>query len=77
MYIHPSDLEGKTVLDYGCGPGNDLVYFSVLTPAAKIIGMDVSQKALNIAKKRLKLHPSSESRAETVLVSDKNSLIST
>lgn len=42
--------KNKTILDYGCGPGNDLVNFILWSKAKKIIGMDISEKALNYAK---------------------------
>ena len=45
-----------TVLDYGCGPGNDLVGFYEFSKPARLIGMDVSEQALDVAKDRLKLH---------------------
>jgi SAM-dependent methyltransferase len=45
-----------TVLDYGCGPGNDLVGFSEFSNPARLIGVDVSLTALNVSEKRLALH---------------------
>jgi len=49
----------KVVVDYGCGPGNDLVGFSVFSKPAKLYGMDVSAQALQVASKRLELHEAS------------------
>lgn len=48
--------EGKVVLDYGCGPGNDLVGFSIHSKPKRLIGIDVSISSLAEAKKRLALH---------------------
>jgi ubiquinone/menaquinone biosynthesis C-methylase UbiE len=48
--------DGKIVLDYGCGPGNDLVGFSVFSEVKKLYAVDVSPTALEAAKKRLSLH---------------------
>jgi SAM-dependent methyltransferase len=48
--------DGEVILDYGCGPGNDLTGLAVHTGARKIIGFDVSQTALDIAAQRLELH---------------------
>ncbi len=48
--------DGKVVLDYGCGPGNDVVGFSEYSKAKKIIAMDVSSTALELARKRAVLH---------------------
>jgi len=46
----------KVVLDYGCGPGHDLVGFSINSNPKKLIAADVSPRSLNQAGKRLKLH---------------------
>jgi len=48
--------DGKIVLDYGCGPGNDLVGFGIHSKPSRLIGVDVSPKSLEEAKLRLKLH---------------------
>jgi SAM-dependent methyltransferase len=48
--------DGRTVLDYGCGPGHDLVGFGVYSKPARLIGMDVSSSSLGEAKRRLALH---------------------
>ena len=48
--------DNKIVLDYGCGPGNDLVGFSNYSSVRELIGVDVSEPALNVAKNRLDLH---------------------
>ncbi len=49
----------NVVVDYGCGPGNDLVGFSVFSKPSKLYGMDVSTQALQVARKRLELHEAS------------------
>ena len=51
-----SGQDEKVVVDYGCGPGNDLVGFSVFSKPAKLYRMDVSAQALQVAGKRLELH---------------------
>jgi SAM-dependent methyltransferase len=48
--------DNKIVLDYGCGPGNDLVGFSVYSKPKQLIGVDVSEVSINEAKARLNLH---------------------
>lgn len=48
--------DGKVVLDYGCGPGHDLVGFAHFSTPKRLIGMDVSPTALVLAKQRLHLH---------------------
>ena len=44
------DLTNKTVLDLGCGYGHNCVEF-VKNGAAKVIGIDISEKMLAVAKK--------------------------
>lgn len=50
------DAPGLSVLDYGCGPGNDLVGFWEESRPQRLIGMDVSPTALAMARRRLRLH---------------------
>lgn len=49
-------LDGKVVLDYGCGPGHDLVGFAVASQPSRLIGLDVSSVSLEEARARLALH---------------------
>ena len=44
------------VLDYGCGPANDMVGFLVHGQAREVIGADVSTTSLDLARSRLWLH---------------------
>ena len=62
--------DDQTILDYGCGPGNDLVGFLTHTGARKVIGVDISGKALRFASRRLALHRIDPGRVELVCVSD-------
>lgn len=64
------DHEGETILDYGCGPGNDLVGFAVHARPARVIGVDVSPKALDLAARRLALHDLEPGLVELVQASD-------
>jgi ubiquinone/menaquinone biosynthesis C-methylase UbiE len=45
----PADLK---VLDFGCGIGGSIPYFRQHLPDADLIGIDVSQKSLDIAEER-------------------------
>jgi SAM-dependent methyltransferase len=49
------DFEKKRVLDFGCGVGWDLSWIAMTDTPSRIVGMDVSQKALDIAKHHLGL----------------------
>ncbi len=48
--------DGLSVLDYGCGPGHDLVGFGVYSKPKRLIGIDVSEPSLGEARHRLALH---------------------
>jgi ubiquinone/menaquinone biosynthesis C-methylase UbiE len=50
------DHTGKTVLDYGCGPGNDVVGLAAFSNAKKVIAADVSQTAVSLTRHRVWLH---------------------
>jgi len=65
------DHAGETVLDYGCGPGNDVVGFAVHSEARRVIGMDVSDTALRLARHRLALHGIGDERVSLVRLSDR------
>jgi ubiquinone/menaquinone biosynthesis C-methylase UbiE len=67
--------EDQIILDYGCGPGNDLVGFLVYSKAKKVIGIDVSLKALDLAAGRLALHNIDPARIELIRTTDSNTTI--
>ena len=67
--------DGEVVLDYGCGPGNDLVGFALYSNAKKIIGMDVSSKALDLAAARGALHGVDPGKIELIQTTDETSTI--
>lgn len=60
----------QIILDYGCGPGNDIFRFLILNKARKVIGVDVSLKALELARQRLSLYKISPDRLELIQCSD-------
>ena len=48
----PNAIEGRTILDLGCGTGRDVYIASKLTgPAGKVIGVDMNEDQLAIAEK--------------------------
>lgn len=65
-----ADHSRDVVLDYGCGPGNDIVGFAVRGKARRVIGMDVSMQALQLARSRVALHGLDSTRVELIQVSD-------
>jgi SAM-dependent methyltransferase len=69
------DHDGEVILDYGCGPGNDLTGFAINTGARRIIGFDVSQTALDLAARRLELHGVGRERIELLHGADSDPAI--
>lgn len=67
--------DGEVVLDYGCGPANDLVGYAIYTKARKIIGIDISAKALRAAQHRLSLHNVDPARVELIHSADTATVI--
>ncbi|MGI8788081.1 MAG: class I SAM-dependent methyltransferase [Pyrinomonadaceae bacterium] len=55
------DAAGKTVLDYGCGLGDNSVLLA--SRGAKVVGVDISPELIELAEKRLDQHGWSD-RAE-------------
>ena len=48
--------DDKCVLDYGCGPGHDLVGFGAFSKTRRLVGIDLSQSSLAEARDRLEIH---------------------
>ena len=66
--------KNEVVLDYGCGPGNDLIHFMKTGPS-KIIGMDVSEKALELAKHHVSLYTNNTVPVEFIKTTDSSDTI--
>jgi SAM-dependent methyltransferase len=64
------DHADEVLLDFGCGPGNDLTGFALYTGARRLIGVDVSLEALELAARRLALHRVEPDRIELIHRSD-------
>src|ERR1700674_2219028 len=64
------DHAGEVVLDYGCGPGDDVTGFLLWSNAQKVIGIDVSAKALGFLRHRLALHRVELERVELIRITD-------
>jgi ubiquinone/menaquinone biosynthesis C-methylase UbiE len=60
----------QVILDYGCGPGNDLFRFLIINNAKKVIGLDLSLKAMELARQRLSLYKINPDRLELIQCSD-------
>ena len=51
--------DGLNVLDFGCGPGYDLIGFTTFSKPARLVGVDVSPTSLAEAADRLAIHGAS------------------
>ena len=69
------DHNDEIILDYGCGPASEIVGFALYSEPKKIIGIDVSLKALRLGQHRLALHRIDPGMVELILVSDEASII--
>jgi ubiquinone/menaquinone biosynthesis C-methylase UbiE len=67
--------DGQTVLDYGCGPGDDTTGYLLYSRAAKVIGIDVSPKALDLTRRRLNLHGIDLDKVDLILSSDASTTV--
>jgi ubiquinone/menaquinone biosynthesis C-methylase UbiE len=50
------DTEGKLILDAGCGSGYKSLVLAEANPGAKIVGVDISEKSVELARQRLQYH---------------------
>jgi 2-polyprenyl-3-methyl-5-hydroxy-6-metoxy-1,4-benzoquinol methylase len=48
--------EGKVILDAGCGTGYKSLVLALANPGAHIVGIDLSEEAIDLARKRLEYH---------------------
>lgn len=67
-----SQHSGEIVVDYGCGPGNDLTGYYLYSSAKQIIGLDVSLTALKQARYRLALHGATPDRVRLIKLEEGN-----
>lgn len=52
-YFPNEDFAGKKILDFGCGSGASTMILARMYPKAKIVGVELEEKHLKIAKARL------------------------
>jgi 2-polyprenyl-3-methyl-5-hydroxy-6-metoxy-1,4-benzoquinol methylase len=50
------ETEGKLILDAGCGTGYKALGLAYANPGAKIIGIDISEESVKLAKQRLEYY---------------------
>lgn len=64
------DHHDEVVLDYGCGPGDDTVGLLLYSGATQVIGVDISARALELARRRIALHAIDEHRVHLIRIGD-------
>ncbi len=50
------NTEGKVILDAGCGTGYKSLVLAEANPGAKIVGIDISEQSVEMARQRLEYH---------------------
>ncbi|MCL1466810.1 methyltransferase domain-containing protein [Argonema galeatum] len=55
-YKRVIETEGKVILDAGCGSGYKTLELAVANPGAKIVGIDISEESIKLARQRLQYH---------------------
>ncbi|NJP11599.1 MAG: class I SAM-dependent methyltransferase [Leptolyngbyaceae cyanobacterium RU_5_1] len=51
-----TSADGKVILDAGCGTGYKSMVLAEANPGAKIVGIDLSSQAVELARQRIKFH---------------------
>lgn len=51
-YLQPAAFRGKRILDFGCGSGASSVVLSRLLPECEIVGVELAERLLRIARLR-------------------------
>ena len=59
-FIGPEDLEGKELLDFGCGCGASTSILGRVAPGCRITGVELQHEALNVARRRADFHDLTE-----------------
>lgn len=62
--------DDEVILDYGCGPGNDLTWYTQMANPKMIIGMDVSITSLKRAQFRMAIHGISKEQCKLILIDE-------
>lgn len=62
-------LAGKTVIDFGCGDGQQAVAMARATPDCRVIGLDIQQKHLDRAQQRAR-HADLKDRCTFAMTTD-------
>lgn len=55
-YRRVPELEGRVILDAGCGTGYGTLALAAANPGAQVVGVDVSEKSIELARSRVAYH---------------------
>lgn len=55
-FLPVASHDGEVIVDYGCGPGHDLVGFRTYSSPAALYGIDISRASLAESADRLRVH---------------------
>ncbi|MEW6497057.1 MAG: methyltransferase domain-containing protein [Cyanobacteriota bacterium] len=64
------ETEGKVILDAGCGSGYKCLALAHANPGARIIGIDLSEESVKLAKKRLDYHGFLDTEFHALLIEE-------
>lgn len=66
--------EGKLILDAGCGSGYKALVLAEANPGAKIVGIDLSEESVKLARQRLEYHGFTNTEFHVLSIEDLPSL---
>jgi 2-polyprenyl-3-methyl-5-hydroxy-6-metoxy-1,4-benzoquinol methylase len=66
--------EGKVILDAGCGSGYKSLILAEANPGAKIVGIDLSEESVKLARQRLEYHGFGNAEFHALSIEDLPSL---
>jgi 2-polyprenyl-3-methyl-5-hydroxy-6-metoxy-1,4-benzoquinol methylase len=62
--------EGKVILDAGCGSGYKSLMLAIANPGARIVGIDLSEGSVQLARQRIRHHNIPNCEFHTLLIDD-------
>jgi 2-polyprenyl-3-methyl-5-hydroxy-6-metoxy-1,4-benzoquinol methylase len=68
------ETQGISILDAGCGSGYTSLILAEANPGAKIVGIDLSEQSVNLARQRLQYHGFQEAEFYALKIEELNSL---